>query len=275
MEYGMKKEKKKINSQVPRKIEIWPVSKLKEHPENKRLFNSLEDASYERLKSDIKKNGIHDALIVTEKEKSGMRTVLAGYNRFKAARELGLKRVPVLVKMFNSKEEEKHFIIRDNLHRRQLKPKQIKTLIKELYGKDVIKDNRGGNRGNQFTGGRMPKVQSEPLAKKAARELGITEGTAKRHLAEIRNPKGKTAQHKTINISNSTKADIAGEIIKSINIALDKYQIGCIADQKREEMEVKAFGLLVENYLSRLNYDNKHKAIKEASRIISKFVTRI
>jgi len=271
----MKKEKKEINFQKPQKIEFWPVSKLKEHPENKRLFNPLEGADYERLKSDIKKNGIHDSLIVTEEEKSGIRIVLAGYNRFKAARELGLKNVPVLVKAFESKEDEIHFIIRDNLHRRQLKPSHVKSLIKELYGKDVIKDKRGGNRGNQFTGGRVPKVQSEPLAKKAARELGISEGTAKRHLAEIRNPQGKTAQHKTIKSPNYTKSDLAGEIIKSMNNALDKYQIGCIADQKREEMEVKAFGLLVENYLSRLNSDNKNRAIKEASRIISKFVTRI
>jgi hypothetical protein len=50
--------------------------------------------------------------------------------------------------------------------------------------------------------------------------------------------------------------------------------ITCIVDQKREEMEVKAFGMLVENDLFRLNYDNKHRTIKEASRIISKFMTQ-
>ena len=194
-----------IDFTAPGEIESFPVSKLIEHPDNKRLFNPLEGADFERLKADIEKNGIHDALIVTKENVEGVRVILAGHNRLRAARELGLKFVPVRVKVFSEKTEETRFIIRDNLHRRQLKPEQVKALIVELYGEEIGKDGRGGDRGNQYTGGKVAKVNNELLPKgksskpvslagRVSKDLGISESRAKQHLATIRNPEGKTAR---------------------------------------------------------------------------------
>jgi len=201
----------------------------------------------------------------------------------RAARELGKGFVPVRVKVFKDKAEETRFIIRDNLHRRQLKPEQVKALIKELYGQELGKDRRGGDRKSEKAKGEKSKFQTETLIRKVSRDLGISEGTAGRHLAAIRNPGGKTARPLPVKPSQTAQEapqrtrkagidkDITGQIIESFNDALEKYQIGCINDKARQAIEVKAFGLLVENYLSRLNKDNKRAAIKEAVRVINKF----
>lgn len=139
---------------------------------------------------------MHDALIVTEENADGVRTVLSGHNRLNVARALGKETVPVRVLRFPRPEYETRFMIRDNLLRRQLNPEQVKALIVKLYGAELEKDGRGGDRGNQHTGGKVAKVHGELLAKRISTDIGITEGTAKRHLAAIRNPEGKTAQNR-------------------------------------------------------------------------------
>lgn len=191
----------------PGDVEQWPVDKLREHPDNSRYFQPLTGTDFERLKKDIEENGMHDALIVTAEDGEGVRTVLSGHNRLNAARALDMPTVPVRVKRFTSPDEAILFMIRDNLLRRQLKPEQVKALIVEIYGPELNKDGRGGDHGNQHTGGKVAKVTNEllphdkqpapaSLAKRVSKDLGISESAAKQHLAGIRNPNGKTAQNR-------------------------------------------------------------------------------
>ena len=202
----------------PGDVEQWPVDKLREHPENSRFFSPLTGTDFERLKADIQENGMHDAIIVTthdgkEREQGDTLTVLSGHNRLNAARELGMITVPVRVIKFPRPEYAVRFMIRDNLLRRQLKPEQVKALIGELYGAELQKDGRGGDRGNQHTGGKVAKVTNELLAKpqpvslskRVSKELGISESTAKQHLAALRNPEGKTAQNRGKTASHASQ----------------------------------------------------------------------
>ena len=161
--------------------------------ENSAAFAPLSGPDFERLKADIAERGILVPLIVRSfKDK----TLIAGHNRLRAVLALNEERekkseppltVPVqYVETELSREQETAFVVKDNLLRRQLTAEQKESLIIRPYGKEIHKDNRGGDRGNQHTGGKSGKSSSEPLAKKIASETGIAEGTAKRILAKER-----------------------------------------------------------------------------------------
>lgn len=163
---------------------VFPVklTEIRESEENKKAFSPLDEPDFERLKADIKERGILVPLILKSDN-----TLLAGHNRLRAAQELELEVVPAqYVRTMLSPEQEKVFVIKDNLLRRQLTAPQKERLILDLYGREIEKDNRGGDRGNQYTGGKSAKSSSEPLAKKVSNEIGIPEGTAKRILANAR-----------------------------------------------------------------------------------------
>lgn len=186
-------------------IEQWPISALKPHPKNQTYFSPLEPKEFERLKNDIAAHGIHDALIVTPEEADGARVILAGHNRWRAAQELGMVTVPVRVVVLNDADQVK-FIIRDNLLRRQLSPEEVRARIRVLYGEELQQDRRGGDRKSKEAREGKSKVHGaifDPLHKKIAREIGITEGTAKRYLAAIRNPEGKTATKASVKASQT------------------------------------------------------------------------
>lgn len=152
---------------------------------NSKAFDPLSKPEFERLKADIAERGIIVPLIL-----KADKTLIAGHNRLRAAQDLGLETVPVqYVETSLSPAQEKAFVIKDNVIRRQLSAAQKEKLIMNLYGAEIHKDNRGGSRGNQHTGGKIAKSSSEPLANLAAKiadETGIAEGTAKRFLAKIR-----------------------------------------------------------------------------------------
>jgi len=202
----------------------WSVNLLKPHPENEKYFSPLDNKMFSRLKDDISKNGMHDALIVTEQNAQGERFILSGHNRFRAALELGLKTVPVREKKFSSDNDKIKFMIRDNALRRHLKPEEIKSLIARIYADEIKIDRRGGDQKSAKARIEKSKVQSElsiseegekskvqselsisgkgveslSLAKRVSEAFGISESTAKKHLAEIRNPECKTASGNTL-----------------------------------------------------------------------------
>lgn len=168
-------------------LPLSPVRRLapaevKVSAENSAAFAPLSESDFERLKSDMAERGILVPLILKQDK-----TLIAGHNRLRAAIDIGLEVVPVqYVETELSREQETAFVVKDNLLRRQLTAEQKESLIIRLYGKEIHKDNRGGDRGNQHTGGKSGKSSSEPLAKKIASETGIAEGTAKRILAKER-----------------------------------------------------------------------------------------
>ena len=127
-------------------------SELKENPINKDLFRDESPEYFKRLKNDILKRGIIVPLIT---RLDG--TLLAGNNRLAIAIELGINEIPIQ-KVLNklTPDEERDFIIKDNLFRRQISAEDRKRLYKTLssetrrkiilkkYGETVIlKEKRG------------------------------------------------------------------------------------------------------------------------------------
>jgi ParB-like chromosome segregation protein Spo0J len=106
-----------------------PISRLAPNPISASFFREENSAALQRLVEDIAERGIIVPLIA---KKDG--TLLAGHNRLYAARELDFERVPVqFVEGELAQEEERRFVIADNLLRRQLTNEERLSLYRVLY----------------------------------------------------------------------------------------------------------------------------------------------
>ncbi len=99
----------------------------------------IDPADRERLKEDIAKDGIRDAIKVY---KNGNKYyILGGYNRWRIAQELNISTVPVEVYHI-SPEERRDLVIKDNLNRRHLTRDQKQKLIEYFLRLEPEKSDR-------------------------------------------------------------------------------------------------------------------------------------
>ena len=66
---------------------------LKVHPRNTEFFDDISGSEYEEFKNSIKEEGIISEIIV-----SPDMTIISGHQRYKAAKELGIKIVPIRIR---------------------------------------------------------------------------------------------------------------------------------------------------------------------------------
>jgi ParB-like chromosome segregation protein Spo0J len=224
-------------------IELLPIEEVKTEKlkpnSNNKIFDPLSGKDYDRLKEDIRERGIIDPLIC---DKSF--TLLTGHNRLRIALELGLKEIPVRkIKSELSPKDEEKFLVLDNLLRRQLTAKQKDYLILRFYEKEILEDNRGGDRKSlKKNDGKIkrensPLIQKESLAKKIEREIGISEATAKKILAKKRKallPK-KANKNKPVKVTQSepSKKDLQARL-KEVKKEITKLQ----AEEKKLENQI-------------------------------------
>lgn len=171
-------------------VEQTPLDEIKIDPDHKGQFEQLSGDEFERLKADIAERGILVPLIV---KKDG--TLLAGHNRREAASQLGLKSVPVQ-RLSNplSKDQERAFVIKDNLLRRQLKPEQQTKMLAELYPDylDTVSSSEGGSLGGRKkqigkeTGFSGKALQRHKKTHLLAKTTAKSEGKAKPELEHYR-----------------------------------------------------------------------------------------
>lgn len=106
------------------------TKKLCEHPRNKEFFPRMEGEKWEEFKIDIAANGILNPIICTEGY-----TVVAGNERLRAAKEVGLEEVECTVKDYGGNADEVLYdLLRDNLMRRGgngCSPMQLSNIAKE------------------------------------------------------------------------------------------------------------------------------------------------
>jgi ParB-like chromosome segregation protein Spo0J len=99
----------------------------------------IDPADRERLKEDIAKDGIRDAIKVY---KNGNKYyILGGYNRWRIAQELGITSVPVEIYHISEKER-RDLVIKDNLNRRHLTRDQKQKLIEYFLRLEPEKSDR-------------------------------------------------------------------------------------------------------------------------------------
>ena len=94
-------------------VEYRPIAELKELPGNPR---TIKKDQFEKLKQSIKDNADYfEARPIILSDRTGELVILAGNQRYKAAKAIGLKEVPTILLPNLSEEREKEIIIRDNV----------------------------------------------------------------------------------------------------------------------------------------------------------------
>jgi ParB-like chromosome segregation protein Spo0J len=127
---------------------LLDVSKIKDNPINREIFYDLDPKKYEALKEYIKKKGILKPLVLNNDYE-----LLAGHQRIRIARELGIKKVKVIILNLD-REEQVEYLINDNVLTRTLTPSEIAKggmVLERMHGKyrrgknigDIISKNLG------------------------------------------------------------------------------------------------------------------------------------
>lgn len=94
-------------------VQYRPIADLKELPGNPR---TIKKDQFEKLKQSIKDNADYfEARPIILSDRTGELVILAGNQRYKAAKAIGLKEVPTILLPNLTEEREKEIIIRDNV----------------------------------------------------------------------------------------------------------------------------------------------------------------
>nr|WP_304459568.1 ParB N-terminal domain-containing protein [Alicyclobacillus sendaiensis] len=139
------------------------IHRLKPHPKNEEYYADLTGEKYEELKRSIEVHGIRDPLKILPDG-----TILAGHQRYRIAKELGIEQVPVAIYDV-SPEEAEYLLIADNEERRgedndpMRKARRAKFLA-EYWG---VKLKRGAR--NDF----RQNDESPKTAKDVAEAVGV------------------------------------------------------------------------------------------------------
>lgn len=200
------------------------------HPENAQLFPIEDTERFEKLKNDIAQRGIIVPLLVKKDN-----TLLAGHNRLKAAIALEIDYVPVqYVQETLSEEQEREFLIKDNLLRRQFSGSEWITIYRKLYpdfDQRIAERKRGGDTTNN-SGVKAKQRDIVPLltAKKIAEDTGQTEEAVKkqiqrekRKLPDIKSPSSSTKKSSPLHDECKNIAqDIAKKVAKTTTLSPKK-----------------------------------------------------
>lgn len=94
-------------------VEYRPIAELRELPGNPR---TIKKDQFEKLKQSIKNNADYfEARPIILSDRTGELVILAGNQRYKAAKAIGLKEVPTILLPNLTEEREREIIIRDNV----------------------------------------------------------------------------------------------------------------------------------------------------------------
>jgi ParB-like chromosome segregation protein Spo0J len=126
-------------------IQFVSPAKLKENPLNTDFFREESADYFAKLRADVEQRGIIVPLVVKKDD-----TLLAGHNRLRVARELGIENVPVQYVLEGlSATSEREFIIKDNLYRRHFSGAEWIDLYRKMYpdfDEQITQETRGGGR---------------------------------------------------------------------------------------------------------------------------------
>lgn len=91
---------------MARQIEVWPIDRLVPYQKNSRTHSQLQ---VQQIARSIQRFGFTNPILVDSED-----GILAGHGRLAAARDLGLREVPVIVLDHLSQAERRAYLIADN-----------------------------------------------------------------------------------------------------------------------------------------------------------------
>jgi ParB family chromosome partitioning protein len=106
-----------------------PISMVAPNPRQPR--ESMDDENLSELAASIREHGILQPLIVTHDTITGMYTLIAGERRLRAAKIVGLDKVPVIVRTV-SEQERLELALIENVQRADLSPLETAQAYRQL-----------------------------------------------------------------------------------------------------------------------------------------------
>lgn len=156
------------------------VDILKVHPRNAEFFDDISGKDYEDFKNSIKEDGIISDIIVAPDM-----TIISGHQRYKAAKELGIKMVPIQIREDLIDEDKKlKVLLAANFgrkHNSEAKQRKIATEYVKLCGYE--NGEMGNGRKKEVHNGLPTKLTLDEIAK----QLGTSKTNLKRALSIERN----------------------------------------------------------------------------------------
>lgn len=196
------------------------IDVLKVHPRNTEFFDDISGAEYEEFKNSIKEEGIISEIIVAPDM-----TIISGHQRYKAAKELGIKMIPIRIREDLIDEDKKlKVLLAANFGRsKNDDAKQRKVAVEYVrlcgYGHGEIGENHSQNSQNENS----EKLTLEEIAKR----LGTSKANLTRALSIERNltesmkellDTGVISKTVASDVITSLSKDEQEELIKSMDI---------------------------------------------------------
>ena len=196
------------------------IDVLKVHPRNTEFFDDISGAEYEEFKNSIKEEGIISEIIVAPDM-----TIISGHQRYKAAKELGIKMIPIRIREDLIDEDKKlKVLLAANFGRsKNDDAKQRKVAVEHVrlcgYGHGEIGKNHSQNSQNENS----EKLTLEEIAKR----LGTSKANLTRALSIERNltesmkellDTGVISKTVASDVITSLSKDEQEELIKSMDI---------------------------------------------------------
>ena len=160
--------------------QMMETKELIPHARNDFFFDDITGEPWQEFLKSVKTSGIIEPLVISQDK-----VIVSGHQRLRAAKELGIDKVPVEVRIYESEDELLKQLIETNIRQRGLgngNPVKLGRCLKELERIEGIRDGSanspGTNRigdGNNF---RDQKTQTD-----LAKELGMTERTLRNYKA--------------------------------------------------------------------------------------------
>jgi hypothetical protein len=179
-------------------------SDLTVNPLNTEYFRQESQEYFERLEKDIRERGVLVPLIVQKQNEKTI--VIAGHNRLKIALKLQLPEIPVqYIESKLTEEQEREFVVKDNLLRRQFSNAEWIEIYRKLYPNfDERVQERPKGRPSKKGDTVTLSQKGEPLTtSKIAQDTGQTRAAVKQQFARLRKEQiKKIAAKKTTASSN-------------------------------------------------------------------------
>ena len=113
---GDNKKTKQVVKEVVKEVDTIDINKIE--PNNNQPRKNFNEDKIHELAESIKQHGLIEPLIV-QKGKKGFYTIIAGERRWRAAREAGVKEIPVVVKDYSDQQVMEIALI-ENIQREDL-----------------------------------------------------------------------------------------------------------------------------------------------------------
>lgn len=206
------------------------IDVLKPHPRNNEFFDDISGTEYEDFKEKIKNEGIMTPLLVTPDF-----TIISGHQRTRAAKDLGIKLVPVII-MADLIDDDVILrkLIASNSGRLKNNEEKARKAIAEYV--ELCGYGHGGSRNSTSLGENLKLSQKEIAA-----QLGISVANLNRVLSIERN---LTDNMKEMLDTGTIGKNLAADCIASLSPEEQKKLIedlGLIPHEKASTSEIKDY----------------------------------